>query len=89
MFCLQGHYRYCEALFSLGEYKMAIEANKLARLLCKADPEGTKDLEQQHQKFIAEMPEPKGIFTALMSCSQQHCNSHFCSPSQTVQVPGN
>ncbi|XP_049448756.1 E3 ubiquitin-protein ligase TTC3-like isoform X9 [Epinephelus fuscoguttatus] len=57
----KGHYRYCEALFSLGEYKMAIEANKLARLLCKADPEGTKDLEQQHQKFIAEMPEPKVV----------------------------
>ncbi|XP_042355060.1 E3 ubiquitin-protein ligase TTC3 [Plectropomus leopardus] len=55
----KGHYRYCEALFSLGEFKMAIEANKLAQSLCKNDQEGMKDLEQQHQKFIAERPDIK------------------------------
>ncbi|XP_073335984.1 E3 ubiquitin-protein ligase TTC3 [Pagrus major] len=55
----KGHYRYCEALFSMGEIKMAIEANNSARSLCKDDQEGIKDLEQQHQKFITEMPEPK------------------------------
>lgn len=67
MFCWQGHYRYCEALFSLGEFKMALEANKYGQSLCKDDLDGLKDLEQQQQKFITEMPEPKGILTALMS----------------------
>ncbi|KAM8742285.1 E3 ubiquitin-protein ligase TTC3 isoform 2-T2 [Acanthopagrus schlegelii] len=55
----KGHYRYCEALFSMGEIQMAIEANNSARILCKDDQEGLKDLEQQHQKFITEKPEPK------------------------------
>lgn len=48
---LQGHYRYCEALFFLGEVKMAIEANNSAQSLCKDDLDGIKDLEQQYQKF--------------------------------------
>lgn len=50
----------------MGEIRMAIEANDSARILCKDDQEGLKDLEQQHQKFITEKPEPKGIFTLLM-----------------------
>lgn len=64
MVALQGHYRYCEALFSLGEVKMAIEANISARNLCTDNPDGIKDLEQQHLKFITEMAECKGIFAA-------------------------
>lgn len=63
---LQGHYRYCDALFFLGEVKRAIDANHSARDLCKGDQEGMKDLEQQHVKFITETAEPKGIFTALI-----------------------
>ncbi|XP_034405472.1 E3 ubiquitin-protein ligase TTC3 [Cyclopterus lumpus] len=54
----KGHYRYCEALFSLGEVQKAIEANTMAQSLCKEDQEGIKDLEQQHLKFT-EMPDPK------------------------------
>ncbi|XP_054611276.1 E3 ubiquitin-protein ligase TTC3 isoform X2 [Dunckerocampus dactyliophorus] len=50
----KGHYRYCEALFLLGEVNMAITANKSARNLCKNDYEGVKDLAQQHQKFMSE-----------------------------------
>eukprot|EP00064_Thunnus_orientalis_P018229 superscaffoldBa00004125_g18323 len=49
-----GHYRYCEALFSMGEVNMAIEANKSARNLCKDDKESIKELEQQHMKFIGD-----------------------------------
>lgn len=60
MVWLQGHYRYCEALFFLGEVKMAIEANNSAQSLCKDDQEGIKDLEQQHLKFITEMADAKG-----------------------------
>ncbi|XP_067464760.1 E3 ubiquitin-protein ligase TTC3-like [Thunnus thynnus] len=50
----KGHYRYCEALFSMGEVNMAIEANKSARNLCKDDKESIKELEQQHMKFIGD-----------------------------------
>ncbi|XP_070700307.1 E3 ubiquitin-protein ligase TTC3 [Pempheris klunzingeri] len=48
----KGHYRYCEALFCLGEVNMALESNSLAQSLCKDDHEGIKDLEQQHVKFV-------------------------------------
>ncbi|XP_056252841.1 E3 ubiquitin-protein ligase TTC3 isoform X1 [Seriola aureovittata] len=56
----KGHYRYCEALFSMGEIKMAIEANRSAQRLCKDDHEGLKDLEQQQQKFKS-IAEPKAV----------------------------
>lgn len=61
-FWAKGHYRYCEALFKLGEVRMALEANNSAQSLCKEDTEGIKDLEQQHQKFTAEIAEavPQG-----------------------------
>ncbi|KAJ0004132.1 hypothetical protein NQD34_010346 [Periophthalmus magnuspinnatus] len=49
----KGHYRYCEALFGLGEVRQALEANNSAQTLCKEDPEGIKYLESQHQKFTA------------------------------------
>ncbi|XP_023869344.1 E3 ubiquitin-protein ligase TTC3 [Salvelinus sp. IW2-2015] len=55
----KGHYRYCEALFLLGEQKQAIEANEWGQTLCKADPEGMKDLLQQHAKLNIEMEESK------------------------------
>ncbi|KAL0994489.1 hypothetical protein UPYG_G00122920 [Umbra pygmaea] len=48
----KGHYRYCEALFLLGQPKHALEANRLAQNLCRSDTEGMKDLLQQHLKFI-------------------------------------
>uniref|UniRef100_A0A3Q0SCZ1 RING-type E3 ubiquitin transferase n=1 Tax=Amphilophus citrinellus TaxID=61819 RepID=A0A3Q0SCZ1_AMPCI len=56
---VQGHYRYCEALFSLGQHKMAIKANQLAQLLCKDDHEGVKELETQLYKFTVPQPVPQ------------------------------
>lgn len=58
---------------------MAIEANRSAQSLCKDDQEGIKDLEQQHQKFTTEHAPThfRGVFTAFMSCSQQHLESHL------------
>ncbi|XP_061558238.1 E3 ubiquitin-protein ligase TTC3 isoform X2 [Phycodurus eques] len=50
----KGHYRYCEALFLLGEVQWALGANISAQNLCKHGREGVKDLEQQHQKFVSE-----------------------------------
>ncbi|XP_041718315.2 E3 ubiquitin-protein ligase TTC3 isoform X2 [Coregonus clupeaformis] len=55
----KGHYRYCEALFLLGEHKRAIEANEWGQTLCKADSEGMKDLLQQYAKFNIEIEESK------------------------------
>ncbi|KAM4545794.1 E3 ubiquitin-protein ligase TTC3 [Odontesthes bonariensis] len=51
----KGHYRFCEALFYLGEVALAFQANSSAKSLCKDDQEGLKELEQQHQKFISEI----------------------------------
>ncbi|XP_014877170.1 E3 ubiquitin-protein ligase TTC3 [Poecilia latipinna] len=51
----KGHYRYCEALFFLGAMDLALEANSTARWLCRENPEGLRDLDQQFLKF---RPEP-------------------------------
>ncbi|KAM4547284.1 E3 ubiquitin-protein ligase TTC3 isoform 1-T1 [Fundulus diaphanus] len=50
----KGHYRYCEALFSMGQTELALEAHSIAKLLCKDNPEGLRDLEQQYLKFTTE-----------------------------------
>lgn len=73
--CLQGHYRFCEALFLLGRVEMAIEKNAVARRLCKDNQEGLRELEHQHRKFTG-TEEPRGTITAFMSWSQCHLNSH-------------
>ncbi|XP_072230625.1 E3 ubiquitin-protein ligase TTC3 isoform X2 [Leuresthes tenuis] len=51
----KGHYRFCEALFCLGEVSLAFQANSSAKSLCKDDQDGLKVLDQQHQKFIIEI----------------------------------
>ncbi|KAM4727125.1 E3 ubiquitin-protein ligase TTC3 [Anableps anableps] len=51
----KGHYRYCEALFCLGATDLAFEAHSTAKSLCKDNPEGLRDLDQQYLKF---KPEP-------------------------------
>lgn len=64
---------------------MAIKANSSAQSLCKDDHEGIKDLEQQHLKFITELAESKGIFTALMSRTHLF---FFFYLLETANVPG-
>ncbi|XP_059912346.1 E3 ubiquitin-protein ligase TTC3 [Gadus macrocephalus] len=59
-FWAKGHYRYCEALFSLKEHRKAIEANELAQCICIPSGDGLKDLVQQKKKFISEMTEKAG-----------------------------
>ncbi|XP_051903652.1 E3 ubiquitin-protein ligase TTC3-like [Hippocampus zosterae] len=56
----KGHYRYCEALFLLGEVQWAARANKEARFLCAKDRAGIKDLEQQNLKFVSKNPKGGG-----------------------------
>lgn len=55
----KGHYRFCDALFYLGEHPKALEANRLAQSACSADPEGYKDLLQQYERLQAELQEGK------------------------------
>ncbi|XP_057676906.1 E3 ubiquitin-protein ligase TTC3 isoform X1 [Corythoichthys intestinalis] len=53
----KGHYRFCEALFMLGELQWAMCANTAARKVCMND----RDLEQQHEKFVTEMARLKAM----------------------------
>ncbi|XP_051973434.1 LOW QUALITY PROTEIN: E3 ubiquitin-protein ligase TTC3-like [Xyrauchen texanus] len=55
----KGHYRFCDALFCLGEHQKALEANRLALSVCTADTEGQKDLQQQFERFHAELQESR------------------------------
>ncbi|XP_067849412.1 E3 ubiquitin-protein ligase TTC3 [Heptranchias perlo] len=48
----KGHYRLCDALFSMGEHKQAIDANVKAQELCKDVSDGIRDLIQQKAKFL-------------------------------------
>ncbi|CAO2632456.1 E3 ubiquitin-protein ligase TTC3 [Lemmus lemmus] len=56
----KGHYRYCDALSMLGEYDWALQANIKAQKLCKNDPEGIKDLTQQHIKLQKQIEDLQG-----------------------------
>ncbi|MGH0129798.1 UNVERIFIED_CONTAM: hypothetical protein FKN15_052149 [Acipenser sinensis] len=51
----KGHYRFCEALFLLGEHQRALEANAKAQDLCRDNPDGILDLCQQNERFRTEM----------------------------------
>ncbi|XP_019511308.1 PREDICTED: E3 ubiquitin-protein ligase TTC3 [Hipposideros armiger] len=56
----KGHYRYCAALSMLGEYDWALQANIKAQKLCRNDPEGIKDLIQQHVKLQKQIEDLQG-----------------------------
>ncbi|XP_072441784.1 E3 ubiquitin-protein ligase TTC3 isoform X2 [Chiloscyllium punctatum] len=51
----KGHYRLCDALFSMGEHKQAIDANVKAQELCKDVSDGIRDLIQQKEKFLKKL----------------------------------
>uniref|UniRef100_A0A9J7XBK9 Tetratricopeptide repeat domain 3 n=1 Tax=Cyprinus carpio carpio TaxID=630221 RepID=A0A9J7XBK9_CYPCA len=59
----KGHYRFCDALFYLGEHQKALTANRVAQDACGADPEGQKDLQQQQERFQTELQESKEMKT--------------------------
>ncbi|KAM4045254.1 LOW QUALITY PROTEIN: E3 ubiquitin-protein ligase TTC3 [Anomaloglossus baeobatrachus] len=56
----KGHYRYCEALFLLGETERARLSNKKAQDLCRYCPD-CRDLVQQEARFIKDMMLPTEI----------------------------
>ncbi|KAK9968873.1 hypothetical protein ABG768_003172 [Culter alburnus] len=59
----KGHYRFCDALFYLGEHQKALLANHQAQKVCGADAEGVKDLLQQYERFQTELQESKDMKT--------------------------
>ncbi|XP_037125509.1 E3 ubiquitin-protein ligase TTC3 [Syngnathus acus] len=61
---VKGHYRYCEALFLLGEVEWALSSNNFAQALLCSDPGGVKDLEQQCDRFKAALRESTGCSKA-------------------------
>ncbi|XP_015251563.1 PREDICTED: E3 ubiquitin-protein ligase TTC3-like [Cyprinodon variegatus] len=72
----KGHYRYCEALFYMKERDLALEAHTTAKILCKDNPEGLRDLEQQYLKFHsesvpAEQQQPYSFKAGLVKKTQQ------------------
>ncbi|XP_075053339.1 E3 ubiquitin-protein ligase TTC3 isoform X2 [Mixophyes fleayi] len=57
----KGHYRFCEALFLLGETEQAVVSNKKAQDLCKDYTGGIRDLIQQHARFQKHIEESAGM----------------------------
>ncbi|XP_029107422.1 E3 ubiquitin-protein ligase TTC3 isoform X2 [Scleropages formosus] len=57
----KGHYRFCDALFMLGEHQRAVMANERAQELCYKDADGVRDLLQQNIRFKMEMEPSRGI----------------------------
>ncbi|XP_073524498.1 E3 ubiquitin-protein ligase TTC3 isoform X3 [Phyllobates terribilis] len=51
----KGHYRFCEALFLLGETGRAVSSNKKAQDLCRYCPDGIRDLIQQQEKIVKDV----------------------------------
>ena len=51
----QGHYRYSQAFYELGQLEAAIRVNKRGLKLCEktrsTDVQNVKDLEEQGEKF--------------------------------------
>ncbi|KAF6122388.1 tetratricopeptide repeat domain 3 [Phyllostomus discolor] len=79
----KGHYRYCAALSMLGEYDWALQANIKAQKLCRNDPEGIKDLIQQHiklQKQIEDLQGGTSTRNPIKSCYE----SRACTPSSSA-----
>ncbi|XP_045373748.1 E3 ubiquitin-protein ligase TTC3 isoform X4 [Camelus bactrianus] len=76
----KGHYRYCAALSMLGEYDWALQANIKAQKLCKNDPEGIKDLIQQHVKLQKQIEDLQGR-TPTRNPIKAFYESRACIPS--------
>uniref|UniRef100_A0A8C9RJF8 RING-type E3 ubiquitin transferase n=1 Tax=Scleropages formosus TaxID=113540 RepID=A0A8C9RJF8_SCLFO len=62
----KGHYRFCDALFMLGEHQRAVMANERAQELCYKDADGVRDLLQQNIRFKMEMEPSRGRLVILM-----------------------
>ncbi|KAK7121134.1 hypothetical protein R3I94_020942 [Phoxinus phoxinus] len=59
----KGHYRFCDALFYLGEHQKAVLANREAQQACGADLDGLKDLHQQCERFHSELRDHRDMKT--------------------------
>ncbi|XP_016087954.1 E3 ubiquitin-protein ligase TTC3-like [Sinocyclocheilus grahami] len=90
----KGHYRFCDALFYLGEHQKALRANLLAQDACGADTEGQKDLLQQHERFQTELQESRAEMKTkktetkkTSSKSRSHAAGDSSGPHQKSSRP--
>ncbi|RXN18895.1 E3 ubiquitin- ligase TTC3 isoform X1 [Labeo rohita] len=79
----KGHYRFCDALFYLGEHQKALTANRLAQEACHADADGQKDLLQQYERFQTELQESKEMKTKKTETKKIPSKSSEMSPRKT------
>lgn len=82
----KGHYRYCEALFGLGEVRLALAANSSAQSLCKEDPDGMRDLESQQHRFSSRVTQAHLKRSTSQRPSQTKENSSTPPPPQSPKV---
>ncbi|XP_056415594.1 LOW QUALITY PROTEIN: E3 ubiquitin-protein ligase TTC3 [Hyla sarda] len=77
----KGHYRFCEALFLLGEKERAVLSNKKAQELCRCCPDGIRNLIQQNATFIQDMEAATGMKVKKNSkkkrASEKKTAAHF------------
>ncbi|KAA0704441.1 E3 ubiquitin-protein ligase TTC3 [Triplophysa tibetana] len=85
----KGHYRFCDALFYLGEHPKALEANRLAQSSCSADTEGYKDLLQQYDRFQTELQEAKAehVKSKKMDSKKNSSKARAHTPSDCSSQP--
>ncbi|KAL9867457.1 E3 ubiquitin-protein ligase TTC3 [Geothlypis trichas] len=61
----KGHHHYCKALALLGKAELALAANEKAQELCRASPEGLRELLQQNEKLRRSLQDPRGNPSSL------------------------
>ncbi|XP_058152206.1 E3 ubiquitin-protein ligase TTC3 isoform X1 [Dasypus novemcinctus] len=83
----KGHYRYCDALSLLGEYDWALQANIKAQKLCKNDPEGIKELIQQHVKLQKQIEELQGRTSCRNQIRRGCCEGRACVSPKSPSAP--
>ncbi|KAM8899891.1 E3 ubiquitin-protein ligase TTC3 isoform 2-T2 [Spinachia spinachia] len=76
----KGHYRYCEALCSMGAVTMSVEVNATAQRLCKDDRKGMKGLEEQRLKL-------RDVLTAIVSQPTKKTGKRSQSPNNAPWPP--
>ncbi|KAG8590994.1 hypothetical protein GDO81_007005 [Engystomops pustulosus] len=89
----KGHYRFCEALFLVGETEHAVVSNIKAQELCKYAPDGIRDLIQQHSRLLKDMELMAGIKVKKNSkkkrSSEKKTAAQFTSVGENKDVKDN
>ncbi|XP_069492191.1 E3 ubiquitin-protein ligase TTC3 [Ambystoma mexicanum] len=85
----KGHYRFCDALFGVGEHERAFAANLKAHNLCAKDPDGVKDLTLQNLRFRRELEIKTGPAPGVLEMKkswQNDASEHEFSTSLNTRI---